>query len=74
MRVSEIDVMSEQDWDDFDAQCYQQQAEERRRRELDPALFTTPMPVWPRLSTREQHVVDMAQLKALSWALDKLFP
>lgn len=68
--------MDEQD--DFDSACFQQSLEERRQREpnsgiMDPRLFAEPLRPWPRLTSKEAFDADMESLRALSFAMGRLF-
>lgn len=65
--------MSDEDQDDFDSACHQKELEERQCRELDPALLTTPMKPWPRLTPKEQFEVEMAKIRQLEWALRRIW-
>jgi len=66
------------DQEDIDqAAEHQQSLDERQQREnsgaMDPSLFTRPLNPWPRLTSKEQAAVDVSQLKAMRFALDKIF-
>jgi hypothetical protein len=68
--------MSEQDDIDSAAEHQQMQTEQRQRENsgvMDTRCFTQPFPPLPRLTPKEQFEVEMANIKALDWMLDKLF-
>jgi len=40
---------------------------------MDPRCFTKPMPPFPRLTPQEQFDVEMAQIRAIDFALRRLW-
>lgn len=64
--------MSDDIQEDLDsaADAHQQQLERRR---ISDELFTATFPTLPRLTPKEQFEAEQAQLKALNWALSRIF-
>jgi hypothetical protein len=69
-------VMDEQD-DIDEAGEHQHELEQRQQLEnsgaMDPSLFTRPMCRWPRITPEDEFRMEMHRLKAISFALDKIF-
>lgn len=66
------------DQEDIDSAAeHQQMQDEQQHREnsgvMDSRCFTKPMPPFPRLTPQEQFDVDMAQLRAIDFALRRLW-
>lgn len=65
----------DEDQQDIDSAAeHQQMLDEQRENSgvMDPRCFTKPMPQLPRLTPKEQFDVDMAQVKALDWAIRRM--
>jgi hypothetical protein len=69
--------MSDDQQDIDEASEHQQQQNEAQQREnsgnMDPALFTRPLCPWPRITPEDEFRMQMHQLKAINFALDKIF-
>jgi hypothetical protein len=70
-------AMSDDQQDIDEAGEHQHELEQRQQLEnsgaMDPALFTRPLCLWPRITPEDEFRMQMHQLKAINFALDKIF-
>lgn len=70
-------AMSDDQQDIDDAAQHEQQMNEAQQLEnsgaMNPDLFTRPLRPWPRLTPEDEYRLQMYRLKAINFALDKIF-
>lgn len=70
-------AMSDEQDDIDQAGEHQHELEQRQQLEssgaMDPSLFTRPLRPWPRLTPEDEYRLQMYRLKAINFALNKIF-